>query len=180
MAWDKYKFNKEVGDHVDALRAKGVVSEEDAQSMNTIYKQGWLGTTAIGAKILGSEELMLDGELADIEKQKEVLAKMKEFYEGRRRRGKEFRAGERQEDFFDWFSKGGRVGLAEGGNKSPFSMTRRGFLKWLVGSIVAGVAAVSGKGIKASGEDGDSNSCKNSCEIYGVEGMPAMVSESRG
>ena len=74
MAWDKYKFNKEVGNHVDALRARGVVSEEDAQSMNTIYKQGWLGTTAIGAKILGSEELMLDGELADIGKQKEVLA----------------------------------------------------------------------------------------------------------
>ena len=43
-------------------------------AMQTIYKQGWLGTTAIGAKPLGSEELMLDGELADIEKQKEVLA----------------------------------------------------------------------------------------------------------
>ena len=57
------------------------MSEEDAETMNTIYKQGWLGTTAIGAKILGSEELMLDGELADIDKQKEVLAKMKEFYE---------------------------------------------------------------------------------------------------
>ena len=66
MAWDKYKFNKKVGDHVDALRAQGVVSEEDAQSMNTIYKQGWLGTTAIGAKLLGSEELMLDGELLQI------------------------------------------------------------------------------------------------------------------
>ena len=62
MAWDKYKFNKEVGIIIDALRARGVVSEEDAQSMNTIYKQGWLGTTAIGAKLLGSEELMLEGE----------------------------------------------------------------------------------------------------------------------
>ena len=107
MAWDKYKFNKKVGDHVDALRAKGVVSEDDAQSMNTIYKQGWLGTTAIGSKILGSEELMLDGEMADIEKQKEVLAKMKEFYEGREDVASQERAGERQEDFFDWFSKGG-------------------------------------------------------------------------
>ncbi|RUA10363.1 MAG: hypothetical protein DSY82_04840, partial [Flavobacteriia bacterium] len=132
MAWDKYKFNKEISNHIDGLRAQGVVSEEDAQSMNTIYKQGWLGTTAIGAKLLGSEELMLDGELADIDKQKQVLAKMKEFYEDEERKGKEFRAGERQEDFFDWFSKGGRVGLAEGGDKFPplTGMSRRSFLKW--------------------------------------------------
>ena len=46
MAWDKYKFNKEVGSVIDAMRARGVVNEEDAQTMSTIYKQGWLGTTA--------------------------------------------------------------------------------------------------------------------------------------
>ena len=172
MAWDKYKFNKEVGNHVDALRARGVVSEEDAQSMNTIYKQGWLGTTAIGAKILGSEELMLDGELADIDKQKEVLAKMKEFYEGEERKGKEFRAGERQEDFFDWFSKGGRVGLKEGGQKPPFSMTRRGFLKWLVGSIAMGVAAVSGRGLKQAAKTATATVAKTPAKFIGVEGMP--------
>ena len=173
MAWDKYKFNKEVGDHVDALRARGVVSEEDAQSMNTIYKQGWLGTTAIGAKILGSEELMLDGELADIDKQKEVLAKMKEFYEGEERKGKEFRAGERQEDFFDWFSKGGRVGLKEGGQKPPFSMTRRGFLKWLVGSIAMGVAAIGGKGLKQAAKTATTTTAKKIPQKFiGVEGMP--------
>ena len=67
MAWDKYKFNKKIGDHVDGLRSQGMVSEEDAETMNTIYKQGWLGTTAIGAKLLGSEELMLEGEMLDIE-----------------------------------------------------------------------------------------------------------------
>ena len=174
MAWDKYKFNKKVGDHVDALRSQGVVSEEDAQSMNTIYKQGWLGTTAIGAKILGSEELMLDGELADIEKQKDVLAKMKEFYEGREQKESYQRAGERQEDFFDWFSKGGRVGLSEGGNKKPFgSMTRRGFLKWLVGSIVAGVAAVSGKGLKQAAKTAATTVAKTPTKFIGVEGMPA-------
>ena len=101
---------------MDALRAKGLISEEDAQSMNTIYKQGWLGTTALGAKLLGSEELMLEGELADINRQKEVLAEMKAFYEGREETGTKERVGERQEDFFSWFSGGGRVGLAEGGN----------------------------------------------------------------
>ena len=43
--------------------------------------------------------------------------------------------------------------MAEGGNKKPFgNMTRRGFLKWLVGSIAAGVAAVSGKGLKQACE----------------------------
>ena len=86
--------------------------------------------------------------------------------------GKE-RAGERQEDFFDWFSKGGRVGLAEGGNKSPFSMTRRGFLKWLVGSIVTGVAAISGKGIKQAAKTATATVAKTPAKFIGVEGMPA-------
>jgi hypothetical protein len=83
MAWDKYKFNQKVGDHVDALRARGVVSEEDAETMNTIYKQGWLGTTALGAKLLGSEELMFEGEMRDLDYQKMMLDQMKDFYEGR-------------------------------------------------------------------------------------------------
>ena len=46
------KFNKEIGNVIDAMRARGVVNEEDAQTMQTIYKQGWLGTTALGAKLL--------------------------------------------------------------------------------------------------------------------------------
>ena len=61
------------------MRARGVVSEEDAQTMQTIYKQGWLGTTAIGAKLLGSEELMFEGEMLDLDAQKRVLAGMKEL-----------------------------------------------------------------------------------------------------
>ena len=174
MAWDKYKFNKEISNHIDALRARGVVSEEDAQSMNTIYKQGWLGTTAIGAKILGSEELMLDGELADIDRQKEVLAEMKTFYEKEEKKGKDFRAGERQEDFFSWFSGGGRVGLAEGGNKKPFgSMTRRSFLKWLVGSIAAGTAALTGRGLKQAAKTITPTVTKAvPAKFAGFEGMP--------
>jgi len=173
MAWDKYKFNKKIGDHVDALRSQGVVSEEDAETMNTIYKQGWLGTTAIGAKILGSEELMFEGEMLDIEAQKKILSGMKDFYEGREEKEEEFRAGERQEDFFSWFSGGGRVGLAEGGNKKPFgSMTRRGFLKWLVGSIAAGVAAVSGKGLKQAAKTTATTVAKTPAKFIGVEGMP--------
>ena len=110
MAWDKYKFNKEIGNMVDSMRARGVVNEEDAETMNTIYKQGWLGTTAIGAKLLGSEELMFEGEMLDIDAQKNVLANMKKFYDEREEKGEEFRAGERQEDFFTWFSKGGQSG----------------------------------------------------------------------
>ena len=154
MAWDKYKFNKSIAEKIDALRARGVVNEEDAQSMQTIYKQGWLGTTAIGAKLLGSEELMLDGELADIDRQKEVLAKMKEFYEGRE-------------------SKGGRVGLAEGGNKPPFgSVTRRGFLKWLVGSIAVGTAALTGRGFKQAVKTTATTVAQTPAKFVGVEGMP--------
>ena len=174
MAWDKYKFNKKIGDHVDALRAQGVVSEEDAETMNTIYKQGWLGTTAIGAKLLGSEELMFEGEMLDIEAQKKILSGMKDFYGGREQMESYQRAGERQEDFFSWFSGGGRVGLAEGGNKKPFgSMTRRSFLKWLVGSIAAGVAAVSGRGLKQAAKTATATVAKTPAKFIGVEGMPA-------
>jgi len=94
QVWDKYKFNKEIGSVIDAMRARGVVNEEDAQTMQTIYKQGWLGTTAIGAKLLGSEELMFEGEMLDLNAQKHILAKFKSHYEDREKAGKEFRAGE--------------------------------------------------------------------------------------
>ena len=169
--WDKYKFNKEVGSVVDAMRARGVVSEEDAQTMSTIYKQGWLGTTALGAKLLGSEELMFEGEMLDLDAQKHILAGFKQHYEDREKAGKEFRAGERQEDFFSLLSKGGRVGMDKGG--SPFTMTRRGFLKWLVGSIAAGVAAVSGKGLKQATKTATTTVAKAiPAKFAGVEGMP--------
>jgi hypothetical protein len=176
MAWDKYKFNQKVGDHVDALRAKGIVSEEDAETMNTIYKQGWLGTTALGAKLLGSEELMFEGEMRDLDYQKMMLDQMKDFYEGREDLAAQERAGDRQEDFFSWFSKGGRVGVAEGGDdfKPKGGMTRRTFLKWLVGSIAAGVAAVTGKGVKQAAKPVVKEAVKAvPSKFAGVEGMPA-------
>ena len=170
QVWDKYKFNKEIGGIVDAMRARGVVNEEDAQTMSTIYKQGWLGTTALGAKLLGSEEFMFEGEMLDLDAQKHILAKFKAHYEGEEKKGKEFRAGERQEDFFSLLSKGGRVGMDKGG--SPFNVTRRGFLKWLVGSIVAGVAAVSGKGLKQAAKTATATVAKTPAKFIGVEGMP--------
>ena len=37
-------------------------------------KQGWLGTTSLGAKILGSEELELGGEMVGLDQQKQILA----------------------------------------------------------------------------------------------------------
>jgi hypothetical protein len=174
MAWDKYKFNKKIGDHIDALRSQGVVNEEDAQTMSTIYKQGWLGTTAIGAKLLGSEELMFEGEMLDIEAQKKILSGMKDFYGEREDVATKERVGERQEDFFSWFSKGGRVGLAEGGNKPPFgSVTRRGFLKWLVGSIAVGTAALTGRGLKQAAKTVTTTAGKKiPAHFVGVEGMP--------
>ena len=176
MAWDKYKFNQKVGDHVDALRAEGVVSEEDAETMETIYKQGWLGTTALGAKLLGSEELMFEGEMRDLDYQKMMLDQMKEFYQGREEVATKERVGDRQEDFFSWFSKGGRVGVAEGGDdfKPKGGMTRRTFLKWLVGSIAAGVAAVTGKGVKQAAKTATTTATKSiPTKFAGVEGMPA-------
>ena len=55
---------------------------------------------------------------------------------------------------------------------SPFNMTRRGFLKWLVGSIAAGVAAVSGKGIKQAAKTTTATVAKTPAKFIGVEGMP--------
>ena len=64
--------------------------------------------------------------------------------------------------------------------ESPFSMTRRGFLKWLVGSIAAGVAAVSGKGLKQAAKTATATVAKNSSEIYRSRRNAALVPESRG
>jgi hypothetical protein len=171
MAWDKYKFNQKVGDHIDQLRVRGVVSEEDADTMDTIYKQGWLGTTALGAKLLGSEELMFEGETRDLDWQKGVLDQMKEFYQGREKVATKERVGDRQEDFFSWFNRGGRVGLSEGG--PPRGVSRRTFLKWLVGSIAAGVAALSGKGAKQAVKTATTTAAKTPQKFMNVEGMPS-------
>ena len=51
-------------------------------------------------------------------------------------------------------------------------MTRRGFLKWLVGSIAAGVAAVSGKGLKQAAKTTTATVAKTPAKFIGVDGMP--------
>jgi hypothetical protein len=84
-------------------------------------------------------------------------------------------SGKRQEDFFSWFSKGGRVGVAEGGDDfKPKGMTRRTFLKWLVGSIAACVGALTGKGLKQAAKPVVKEAIKTvPSKFAGVEGMPA-------
>jgi hypothetical protein len=52
-------------------------------------------------------------------------------------------------------------------------MTRRSFLKWLIGSIAAGVAAVSGKGLKQLAKTATTTVAKTPAKFVGVEGMPA-------
>ena len=51
-------------------------------------------------------------------------------------------------------------------------MTRRSFLKWLIGSIVTGVAAVSGKGLKQAAKTATATVAKTPAKFIGVEGMP--------
>ena len=100
---------------------------------------------------------------------------MKDFYGEREDVATRERVGERKEDFFSWFTEGGRVGLAEGGNKPPFggSMTRRSFLKWLVGSITVGVAALTGRGFKQAAKPVTTPAGKKiPTHFVGVEGMP--------
>ena len=69
--------------------------------------------------------------MLDIEAQKKILSGMKDFY-GKREdtatQGKSRRTSRRLSS--DWFSGGGRVGLAKGGNKKPFgSMTTKRIFK---------------------------------------------------
>ena len=51
-------------------------------------------------------------------------------------------------------------------------MTRRTFLKWLVGSIATGVAALSGKGLKQAAKTATATVAKTPTKFIGVEGMP--------
>ena len=50
-------------------------------------------------------------------------------------------AKERQQEFFNWFSDGGRVGMKTGG------MDRRTFLKWIAGLAATATGLIKGKGL---------------------------------
>ena len=148
------------------MREQGNITEEDADTLRTIMKQGWLGTTSLGAKILGSEELELGGEMIGLDQQKQVLDRLRtdvdEFQSGR----EDVTAKDRQQEFFNWFSDGGRVGMKTGG------MDRRTFLKWIAGLAATATGLIKGKGLTTKAPIAKAVP-KAIAKFQGVEGMPA-------
>ena len=172
--WNKYKDIRDTNSILDSMRERGGITEEDADTLRTIMKQGWLGTTSLGAKILGSEELELGGEMIGLDQQKQVLDRLRTdvdaFQEGDPEQGLEGRRGvrakERQQEFFNWFSDGGRVGMKAGG------MDRRTFLKWLAGIAATATGLIKGKGLTTKAPVAKAIP-KAIAKFQGVEGMPA-------
>ncbi len=172
--WNKYKDVRDTNSILDSMRERGSITEEDADTLRTIMKQGWLGTTSLGAKILGSEELELGGEMIGLDQQKQVLDRLRmdvdAFQEGDPEQGLEGRKGvrakERQQEFFNWFSDGGRVGMKTGG------MDRRTFLKWIAGLAATATGLIKGKGLTQKAPVAKAVP-KAVSKFQGVEGMPA-------
>jgi hypothetical protein len=164
--WNKYKDVRDTNSILDSMRERGSITEEDADTLRTIMKQGWLGTTSLGAKILGSEELELGGEMIGLDQQKQVLDRLRtdvdEFQSGR----EDVTAKDRQQEFFNWFSDGGRVGMKTGG------MDRRTFLKWIAGLAATATGLIKGKGLTQKAPVAKAVP-KAVSKFQGVEGMPA-------
>jgi len=145
FAFNKYADIRDTNVILDQARASGRISEEDADTLRTIMKQGWLGTTRLGAKLLGSEELDYKGQTLDLEAQKSILDQMlvdtDAFQHGDPERGIEGRdvvRGRSRAGVLNFFSDGGRVGLKSGG------MDRREFLKWLAGVTAGAYGTMKG------------------------------------
>ena len=166
FGYAQYKDYRDGKAIVDAMRAKGKISEEDADKYMSLIKQGSL-PFGLGNRLFGDDEMTIRGQALNPEQQRGLLAGMESqidlFQEGRR----DVRALDRADDF-DFFSEGGRVGMKFGGG-----MDRRGFLKWLaaLGATIAGGAS----GIfKTGAKKGIEQVVKQAPKKFiGVEGMPA-------
>jgi len=134
LLYGQYKDYRDGKAIIDSMRARGKISEEDAENYLSLVKQGSL-PFGLGNRIFGDEEMTLRGQVLNPEQQRQVLAGMEDQIDLFQDERQEVRALDRADDF-DFFNEGGRVGLAGGGG-----MDRRGFLKWL-----AGMAATLGAG----------------------------------
>ena len=134
LLYGQYKDYRDGKAIIDSMRARGKISEEDAENYLSLVKQGSL-PFGLGNRIFGDEEMTLRGQVLNADQQRQVLAGMEEQIDLFQDERQQVRALDRADDF-DFFNEGGRVGLAGGGG-----MDRRGFLKWL-----AGMAATLGAG----------------------------------
>ena len=135
FGYAQYKDYRDGKAIVDSMRARGKLSEADADNYMSLIKQGSL-PFGLGNRLFGDDEMTLRGQTVTPEQQRHLLAGMEDqidvFQEGRR----DVRALDRSDDF-DFFNEGGRVGMKTGGG-----LDRRGFLKWLgaLGATVIGGA----------------------------------------
>ena len=132
FGYAQYKDYRDGKKIVDSMRARGKISEEDANNYMSLILQGSL-PFGIGNRLFGDDEMTLRGQYLDSTQQRQVLAGMEEQIDLFQDERQQVRALDRADDF-DFFNEGGRVGMKGGG------MDRRGFLKWLA-SLGAGVVA---------------------------------------
>jgi hypothetical protein len=170
FGYAQYKDYRDGKAIVDAMRAKGNISEEDADNYMKLIKQGSL-PFGLGNRLFGDEEMTLRGQALNPDQQRQLLSGMESqidlFQEGRR----DVRALDREDDF-GFFSEGGRVGMKFGGG-----IDRRAFLKWLVSLGAGAIGGATGL-FKRGGKQAIEQVAKKALEagpkkFIGVDGMPA-------
>ena len=183
FGYAQYKDYRDGKAIVDAMRAKGQISEEDAENYMSLIKQGSL-PFGLGNRLFGDDEMTIRGQTFNPEQQRELLRGMEDqidvFQHGDPAQGiegrQQVRARDRADDFDfgdpgGWFSDGGRVGMKTGG------MDRRGFLKWLAAlgaTVVGGATGLFKSGAKTGVKKGIEQVVKQAPKQFvGVEGMPA-------
>ena len=183
FGYAQYKDYRDGKAIVDGMRAKGQISEEDAENYMSLIKQGSL-PFGLGNRLFGDDEMTIRGQTFNPEQQRELLRGMEDqidvFQHGDPAQGiegrQQVRARDRADDFDfgdpgGWFSDGGRVGMKTGG------MDRRGFLKWLAAlgaTVVGGATGLFKSGAKTGVKKGIEQVVKQAPKQFvGVDGMPA-------
>ena len=169
FGYAQYKDYRDGKAIVDSMRARGKISEEDANNYMSLILQGSL-PFGLGNRLFGDQEMTLRGQTLDPTQQRAVLKGMEgeiDIFQDERR---DARVLDRADDF-DFFNEGGRVGMKTGG------MDRRGFLKWLMGlagGVAAGTSGLFKTGGKKATEQVLTKGLEAGTKQFGsIEGMPA-------
>tara|TARA_R100001530_G_scaffold9526_1_gene9568 strand:- start:2393 stop:3862 length:1470 start_codon:yes stop_codon:yes gene_type:complete len=160
--WDQYKDYRDGNIRIDEMRARGSISEDEADNYRSLILQGSI-PFGIGNRMFGPDTMNIGGQDLDPTQQRELLKGMEsqldEWQAGDMERRSKFRE--------DHFEEGGRVGFKTGG------MDRRTFLKWL-GALAAGATGIFKGKSKDVVKPLVADATKTiPAKFIGVEGMPA-------
>jgi len=163
--WDQYKDYRDGNVRIDEMRARGAISEDEADNYRSLILQGSI-PFGMGNRMFGPDTMKIGGQDLDPTQQRELLKGMEAQLDEWQAGDMERRAKHREDDFT--FSEGGRVGMKFGGE-----MDRRTFLKWL-GALAAGATGI----LKGKSKDIVKPLVKDAtkaipAKFIGVEGMPA-------